>query len=159
MLATADTMFGPGFVWLVALKNDPLHSRRLALLNTYLAGSPYAGAHWRRQATDMNTSDNLARKEDTGSEYAYRNRGQIPTYGLQNAQVGGFLDRHVSNKNRPGLVGAADVEPLLCVNVWPHVYLEQFGVAGKRQYLEKWWDSIDWPLVGHHYGVDRRGIR
>lgn len=44
-------MFGPGFVWLV--KNA--QSTELRILTTYLAGSPYTAAHWRRQGLDMNT--------------------------------------------------------------------------------------------------------
>ncbi|UKZ77477.1 hypothetical protein TrVFT333_005198 [Trichoderma virens FT-333] len=57
-IVTASAMFGPGFVWLV--KAGPGDYR---LLPTYLAGSPYPGAHWRMQSTDMNTvgSDGSAR--------------------------------------------------------------------------------------------------
>ncbi|PHH84540.1 hypothetical protein CDD83_1788 [Cordyceps sp. RAO-2017] len=50
---TADAMFGPGFIWLV--KAGPAEYR---LLPTYLAGSPYPGAHWRAQPSDMNTLGN-----------------------------------------------------------------------------------------------------
>ncbi|RSM20820.1 hypothetical protein CDV31_000191 [Fusarium ambrosium] len=49
-IVTASAMFGPGFLWLV--KAGPGDYR---LLPTYLAGSPYPGAHWRAQSTDMNT--------------------------------------------------------------------------------------------------------
>jgi Fe-Mn family superoxide dismutase len=37
--------------------------------------------------------------------------------------------------------------PLLCVNVWEHAYLIDYGVSGKADYLEKFWDNIDWNVV------------
>lgn len=147
MLATAESMFGPGFVWLV-VHNEPHatgSSKTLAILNTYLAGSPYAGAHWRKQSDDMNTIDNMAQPGEKAETYVARNKGQIATFGLQNS--GRVIDRTGGKQVQ---AGAADIEPLLCVNVWPHVYLEQFGFAGKRKYLEKWWDSIDWSKVSRH---------
>jgi Fe-Mn family superoxide dismutase len=36
---------------------------------------------------------------------------------------------------------------LLAVNVWEHAYLTDYSVSGKSDYLEKWWDSIDWQVV------------
>ena len=52
-LATADAMFGPGFVWLVQL-NESAASNPLRILPTYIAGSPLSGAHYRRQSHDLN---------------------------------------------------------------------------------------------------------
>lgn len=36
---------------------------------------------------------------------------------------------------------------LLAANVWEHAYLEDYGVAGKSQYLDNWWKSIHWGVV------------
>ena len=143
-------MFGPGFVWLVLQKNSTHDtSPQLRLLNTYLAGSPYVGAHWRRQAADMSTTDNLLRPGEQAHHYAERTEHIVPAYGFQNSGLpnaskgGTFLSR----SGGPMVPGSTIIEPLLCVNTWPHVYLEQFGVAGKREYLETWWKSIDWGSV------------
>lgn len=145
MIATADAMFGPGYVWLV----KPARSNNFRILPTYLAGTPFTAGHWRRQGLDMNvhgfgapaapaapgglppgyTADDVA--------VQYINRQQV---GAGNSDVGRF-------DARAAAPGATEVIPLLCVSTWPHVYLRDWGVAGKRQYLEAWWDCIDWTKV------------
>ncbi|KAI9805784.1 MAG: hypothetical protein M1826_004752 [Phylliscum demangeonii] len=37
--------------------------------------------------------------------------------------------------------------PLLCLNTWEHVWLWDYGVGGKREYVEKWWNRINWRVV------------
>lgn len=37
--------------------------------------------------------------------------------------------------------------PLLCINVWEHAYIVDYGVTGKAEYLEKVWDNIDWNVI------------
>lgn len=37
--------------------------------------------------------------------------------------------------------------PLLCINVWEHSYLLDYGVSGKGEYLENLWDCIDWKVI------------
>jgi Fe-Mn family superoxide dismutase len=36
---------------------------------------------------------------------------------------------------------------LLALNVWEHIYVPDYSVSGRADYLEKWWDSIDWDVV------------
>jgi len=50
LFATANAMFGNGYVWLVLDQ-----AGNLRILCTYNAGTPY-GASYRRQDTDMNTA-------------------------------------------------------------------------------------------------------
>ena len=121
MLATADTMFGPGFVWLVSTRvgNDRYPTWRI--LTTYLAGTPYAEAGYRQQAKDMNVQNTVG--SFGGASLAGKRDASIPP-------------------------GAALVEPVLCVSTWEHVYLRDFGVEGKQEYLQRWWDAINW---GHVY--------
>ncbi|KAF2198152.1 manganese and iron superoxide dismutase [Delitschia confertaspora ATCC 74209] len=125
-LATAEAMFGPGFVWLVQVNNH------IRILPTYNAGSPLAGAHYRRQSVDMNTQN---------------------TSPVNSA--GSFGDSSEVQKGKPKApFGGVDVTPLLCVNTWEHVwttdYVPQYGfLHGKRAYLEKWWDKINWDVAGH----------
>lgn len=139
---TADAMFGPGFVWLVRQADSSLggQARPFRLLTTYLAGSPYPGAHWRSQGHDMNTQGGV--KEDSG------------------AVVGRYLDKqNVGNRRQPihgAGVGEADlrrppggtnVVPVLCLNTWEHVWLWDWGFGGKVNYVANWWKIINWGRV------------
>ena len=158
MLATADTMFGPGFVWLVAQKEYGMAAAvqawttqaqssqlKLKLLVTYLAGSPYAGAHWRKQGQDAMTTDFNVRPGETGSQMAARNSSFV---GL------GYMSQHKPSAYKGTSLlppGAADVIPLVCVNTWEYAWLPQYGIGGKDQYLERWWYSIDCKVVEDNY--------
>ncbi len=125
-------MFGPGFVWLV--KRDDYNRNlqagpELAILTTFIAGSPLPRAHYRKQEQDMNTS----------------------------LQAGMFGPR---SGNEPLMAkGAVMLEPLLCVNTWQHVWLHDYGFGGKREYLERWWDSVDWDVVERNGQFDAFGGR
>ncbi|KAI0974551.1 manganese and iron superoxide dismutase [Xylaria arbuscula] len=124
-LATAMGMFGPGFVWLV--KNA--QTLDLRILTTYLAGSPYTAAHWRRQGVDWNTMS------------------------ADPATVSAFLDRTQTGAGNSGgqfthqAPGGTDVVPLLCLNTWEHVWLLDYGIGGKEDYVQQWWETIDWEKV------------
>ncbi|KAI0409613.1 manganese and iron superoxide dismutase [Xylaria palmicola] len=124
-LSTALAMFGPGFVWLVKNAN----TQDLRILTTYLAGSPYTAAHWRRQGVDFNTA-----AADRGTVSAYYERTQ--------AGAGNIAGRYGSQAP-----GGADVIPLLCLNTWEHVWLTDYGVTGKGEYVQQWWETIDWEKV------------
>jgi Fe-Mn family superoxide dismutase len=138
---TASAMFGPGFVWLV--RTHP--SGELKLLTTYLAGSPYSGAHWRAQPTDMNTLGNH------GSAMKYfKNQVQASTVGSK------------KQDNLPP--GGIDVEPLLCLNTWEHVWLLDWGfgrdgAGGKMAFAESWWELVDWEKVGRKAGINRPALK
>ncbi|KAK0632334.1 putative 37S ribosomal protein [Immersiella caudata] len=140
MVYTAAAMFGPGFVWLVKhQKNGGFLSYKV--LTTYLAGSPYAGAHWRRQDVDLNTSvGSTERGIDTGRKY------------LENAAYGSGGKEPADNRMKLA-PGGIDVVPVLCINTWEHVYLPDYGIAGKLQYAEKWWDFVNWELVAEEARV------
>ena len=124
-LATAEAMFGPGFVWLVQT-NDTRYGN-FRILPTYLAGSPLSGAHYRRQSRDMNTEN-------------------ADSYQKLNT-VGAFGTAAKPNPAPKKPLGGVDIVPLLCVNTWQHVWLHDYGIGGKRDFLEAWWDQIDWDIV------------
>ncbi|WEW59705.1 superoxide dismutase [Emydomyces testavorans] len=133
-LAAANAMFGPGFVWLVKAKE----TAELRILCTYIAGSPYPGAHFRRQPVDMATQTTGV----AGGENPYAVRQLASrTYGA----MGAYSRRKVLAP------GGADVHPILCVNTWEHVWLRDWGVGGKPGYLEAWWDKINWEEVAQNY--------
>jgi Fe-Mn family superoxide dismutase len=144
LIVTASSMFGPGFVWLV---KHPL-GRKYSILTTYLAGSPYPGAHHRRQPVDMNTEDN---KSISDALRRTLRSDPVNTVGAHGA--------YAEKKLPPGGI---DLVPVLCINTWEHVYLPDygvgaFGVGGKRAYAERWWDRIDWAVVANHADVRGSG--
>ena len=142
MLATAEAMFGPGFVWLVQ-RTDRHLPDKYAILCTYHAGSPYPGASFRKQDRDMSNTANGARKGQNAFEWSQQ-WAQANRIGFQR-----FQDRDTAS-------GGQDLTPLMCVSTWEHTYLHDYGVNGKRQYLERWWDSIDWNKVAANLVGDNR---
>ncbi|KAI4663877.1 uncharacterized protein J4E78_004296 [Alternaria triticimaculans] len=137
-LATAESMFGPGFVWLVQTNDNSLGGT-LRILPTYLAGSPLSGAHYRRQSHDLNTHN----------ADSYQNMNKVGSFGVAAQQD--------QKPKKP--LGGVDVVPLLCVNTWEHVWLHDYGVRGKRAFLEQWWDRIDWDFVGQNTTLKSKSPR
>lgn len=146
MIVTASSMFGPGFVWLVKARDSG--KRDFSLLTTYLAGSPYPGAHYRRQAVDMNTE---ADKTISGALRAVTTMDPVNTAGA-----------HGPLSKKAMAPGGVEIDPILCINTWEHVYLPDYGVGaqgigGKRAYAENWWGRIDWDVVAHNAGTKSGG--
>lgn len=137
-------MFGPGFVWLVKKKNFVAgsHNDTFAILTTYNAGSPYPGAHFRQQPIDMATSTSAIEGNTTPQQFA-----TMPLTG--NAGVMGQFSKNY----RKAAPGGAELDVLLGVSTWEHVWLRDWGVGGKRQFLEAWWERIDWGVVDELAGV------
>lgn len=138
MIATANAMFGPGYVWLVkrkdmgslgSLASEVTKQTQFALLTTYIAGSPLPAAHYRKQELDTNT--------------ALRAGTHGPLSGM-------------GPKVAPG---GANIEVMLGVNTWQHVWLRDYGFGGKKEYLENWWDSVDWRVVEENAQLDVGGRR
>ena len=139
MLETANSMFGPGFVWLVQHRDRySKKGQSFAVMNTYIAGSPLPGAHYRKQSVDLN---NQASKDEAILESALSPKTAPKEASFQNRST----KLHVP----PGGIA---VNPILCVNTWEHVWMFDWGIAGKEKYLESWWESIDWDIVNatHH---------
>ncbi|KAI4217654.1 MAG: hypothetical protein LQ351_000250 [Letrouitia transgressa] len=161
-LATADAMFGPGFVWLVRLHQPRTTGDDLAILNTYIAGSPYPDAHFRRQEFDMNTYTTGITADLKPGMYSERfghggSGGGDPVvsryargYGTGNMNAGAYGPFSKSADHRAP--GGARLEVLLAVSTWEHVWLRDWGVGGKRGFLEAWWDAVDWGIVMQRYG-------
>ena len=154
MIGNAEAMFGPGYVWLVAQKESTTSetnaftrqlagkkdksqpSTDLALMNTYIAGSPYASAHYRKQDKDVSTQDFGVLAGQTPAAYALDRRERAAAL-KSNAPI--FAPN------------AADIEPLLCVSTWEHAWVPQYGIRGKKEYLERWWSKVDWHTVSKNW--------
>ncbi|KAI5296720.1 hypothetical protein KEM55_005705, partial [Ascosphaera atra] len=109
MLASAKAMFGPGFVWLC---KDKDMNRKLKIINTYIAGSPYAQAHHRRQPIDVSTqpAENLPSSPSLGpNQFGAGIRPYSATAPLTNR------DQRILPP------GGIDLQPILCLNTWQHV--------------------------------------
>lgn len=158
MLLQASQMFGPGFVWLVMYgpgATGASHSgKKFGLLNTYLAGSPYSGAHFRKQAVDMNTQADPV-------TYPLDILDSLPV-----VNGAGAHGRH-SEKQKKKAPGGLDVTPVLCINTWEHVWLPDYGIEGatdyatgavyqgKREFAERWWRRINWRTVANYGNIGK----
>ncbi|KAK6063498.1 37S ribosomal protein S26, mitochondrial [Seiridium cupressi] len=149
MSAIANAMFGPGFVWLVKIRK--LNEYRI--LTTYLAGSPYTDAHWRRQPFDTNTIEGPTSAEKTGYASEFFGRSALGAGADNGSQW--------AKNNAPGGI---DVTPVLCLNTWEHVWLRDYGIGvggygGKRLYIENWWNCINWEAVMEHAQLKDRDLK
>ncbi|KAK0618119.1 Manganese/iron superoxide dismutase [Bombardia bombarda] len=150
MVHTAAAMFGPGFVWLVKSAR-PGQPQRFQVLTTYLAGSPYPGAHWRQQSQDMNTA------AGGGSPDAIKAGQQY----LANSAYGAGARPSAADRRNSFAPGGTDVIPVLCLNTWEHVWLTDYGIgvdpssgnSGKFGFASKWWDYINWQKVYEESGI------
>jgi len=143
-LDIADSVFGNGFVWLMLTRD----AGGLSVLATYNAGSPWPGAAPRRDNRDMATIDarQLAEELQDPRKHAGYYSGDLSShmagsFGNFSANRARFYEDHL------------DAEPLLCVNLWQHQWLPDYGQFGRREYLTAWWDSIDWAEVEHRYSL------
>ncbi|KHJ31750.1 putative fe superoxide dismutase [Erysiphe necator] len=139
MLFTASAMFGPGFVWLVKdFENNYF------VLATYLAGSPYPQANFRQQPADLKNISPEKAPEVMSDALRNKYTGQAMN------SVGRF--GKLSKGPRIPCGGPETLVPILCVNVWQHVFLPDYGIrpsinGGKPRYLENWWKKINWKVV------------
>lgn len=139
LIMTADAMFGPGFVWLVQQTDAPgAQARPFRVLTTYQAGSPYASAHWRSQGVDMNNHGGAREGGDVVREYF----GRQNVANRREPLHGSVVD---SSTTRPP--GGTNIVPLLCVNTWEHVWMWDYGVGGKTDFVTNWWKVINWGRV------------
>ena len=159
--AVARAMFGPGFVWLVKTTGEGATGRgrpALRVLATYLAGTPYPQAHWRRQPVDMNSvggaseaaqspvRDWFAKQQAAAGPGAPATTAPAPE--TPPAQIPA---RPLAEEDRRP-PGGVDVVPLLCLNTWEHVWIRDYGWGedghgGKADFVERWWNVIDWEKV------------
>ncbi|KAM7208061.1 Manganese/iron superoxide dismutase [Naviculisporaceae sp. PSN 640] len=154
MIYTADAMFGPGFVWLVKV-NHPGMTTAFKVMTTYLAGTPYSGAHWRRQNIDANTDIGQTSQQglETGQNY-------LSNAALGQQRKNPSMDPKLQSRVAPGGI---DVHPVLCLSTWEHTWLRDYGVGvgglgGKLEYAESWWHRINWEKVADSANLPNRKV-
>jgi len=136
MLDSAASMFGPGFTWLVWVRSVDQIQRKgnWKILNTYLAGTPYPEAGYRRQGLDMNNNN-------TDSYQDYMASDVTNHAGF----FGAFSQSGRDQAKIPP--GGTTLMPVLCVNTWQHVWIYDYGINGKRRFLNNWYNKVDWGVV------------
>ena len=139
MLETADSIFGNGFVWL--MKGTSVGDMKI--LATYNAGSPYPAAAPRRDDRDMATF-RLNSDEYSGQPQTMANP-ETRDILIGNSNAGFFGDHSASSSRH--YKDLLNMGPILCVNVWQHMWIRDYGLTGKKSYLVNWWDRIDWQKV------------
>ena len=125
-------MFGNGYVWLM---KDLSSTHNLRILCTYNAGSPLPNAHARRQSTDMATSPSPL------SSLLSQPQNRTGSFGNHSANAAEFHN------------GALKALPILCLKVWEHQWLPDYGITGKEAYVKNWWGRIDWDEVQNLYNL------
>ncbi|KAK4673293.1 hypothetical protein QC763_110620 [Podospora pseudopauciseta] len=158
MVNTATSMFGPGFVWLVR-SDRPKDPHQFRVLTTYLSGSPYPAAHWRKQS--LNTATDVGESSERGI--------QAGKQYLENSARGAGWNASAYKKD-DFAPGGVLLEPVLCLNTWEHAWLFEYGFggspksvldkvkggqagvaenqkSGKEVYAERWWDFVNWNVV------------
>lgn len=146
MLAMAEAMFGPGFVWLVRVDGASGGGKQFKLLSTYMAGSPFAGAHNRRQPVDMNTQNVNHAIAAGGVEALSKSHGLTQQHLVPQNSVGGFGQYSKPTFNETLAYGGVNVTPVLCVSTWEHSYMYDWRF-NKRHFFERWWSFINWERV------------
>lgn len=45
------------------------------------------------------------------------------------------------------------MRPLLGLSVWEHMWISEYGINGKRKYVEKWWEAVRWDQVAYRLSI------
>lgn len=102
------------------------------------------GNGWVFLIEDENKELKIVSCNNDGTPYFY---GRNQSYDLNTVFQYEDYKKIVKNKQKI-LNSVKDYSlPLLCVNVWEHAYIVDYGVTGKAEYLEKFWDNIDWNVI------------
>lgn len=126
LLLSNLSMSGDGYTWLVARQfktADPAVVKydELFILNTYNAGSPFNS----NRAGYMKQMEETLKKDS--AEASSKDK----------------LDESVDS----ALYADVNYIPLLAIDASPKSWLHDYGVFGKRQYLDRVWESIEWKIV------------
>jgi superoxide dismutase, Fe-Mn family len=146
LLETADAMFGNGFVWLMKGKGVG----DLKILATYNTGSPYKEAAPRRDDRNM-ANVNMGSLSEQLSQSGLGQSTETRDILTGNSSAG-YFGNHSANRSK-NYAGLLNMSPILCVNVWEHQWIRDYGLLGKKWYLGAWWDHIDWQKVEMNHNI------
>ncbi|KAH3671372.1 hypothetical protein WICMUC_004669 [Wickerhamomyces mucosus] len=134
LLQSASSINGDGFTWLIGKVNksdkpiaEKPQIRELFILNTYNAGSPrnFNSGQITKLKTIIN-KDQPKKEESIMID---------PILSLEE------IEQYSTSKS--------NYLPFLAIDASPKAYLKDFGVFGKKLYLERLWNSIDWDSLNN----------
>ncbi|KAK9896219.1 manganese and iron superoxide dismutase [Cystobasidium minutum MCA 4210] len=151
-------MFGTGYVWLVMDGVD-----NLAVVGTYGSGTmlvqgsvqPAKAAELNALAGSVDAAPSneqpaapSASGSSTGSLGAALNKARGRSYSTSSVlQALAFPERHArENEER-----FKSIHPLLCLSLHPHVYIPDYGIWGKEEYIRNFWGNVNWELCYRRY--------
>lgn len=142
---------GDGFTWLVARIYKPkIQTMRsqvtgevkfdeLFVFNTYNAGSPFT----MNKSNIMNNLDKEYKRLEKE-----RNSKDGETEKVQSNTPSSYYNEILSYEElKDSAINDTTYVPLLAVDASPKMWLHDYGVFGKKEYLNRIWDSIDWNVV------------
>lgn len=63
--------------------------------------------------------------------------------------AGGGLTNHFIELHENGHV--AGFVPLLVMDVWEHAYMVDYGAGGRAEYIEAFFNNVNWPIVEQRF--------
>lgn len=143
--SAAMGMFSGGYVWLVKDEHG-----RLGIVPTYGTGTVLV-----QQRQQRGPSDLVAAVQDGSGE------GAAPPEGAQADSRPGLAQGTPTSRfdslahgSAAGAIGK-NLYPLLCVSVFEHAWLGDYGLWGKERYLQRFWDAVNWTRAEQLWGADR----
>lgn len=142
LLNSANSINGDGFTWLVARKpkkkyvidgskaNDEYDN--LFVLNTYNAGNP-------NNAKRFGQLNEITKKLKTLTEGDANSDNE--SLSISASSILSLIDA----KNTT--FGDIEYKPILAIDASPKAYLYDYGVFGKKTYLEQVWKALDWDVI------------
>nr|CAG8479769.1 8960_t:CDS:2 [Entrophospora candida] len=121
----ALAIFGSGWTWLVKTEYDTL-----CVVNTYNAEDPNNHPSRFNKTSDK---DDINQKQDTLTP----SNQPLPPPLIK-------LSMELPHNSR--------LTPLLCLNVWEHAYVKQYGILNKSLYIENFWKCINWEVINNRFG-------
>lgn len=147
LLASANSIKGNGYTWVLHRFIKPQQGRQsrdqtrfssLAVLNTYNCGTPHQfRAGQISSARRYHEKRSIIENQKSAEQMFNMNQVEIPTIGEAQDTYGLFEFTY---------------EPLFAIGVNPSFYARDYGVFGKKQYLENVWNCIDWSIVEGRLG-------
>lgn len=126
MLTMAENAYGQGWIYLVEDK-----TKNLQFLQCNNDGVPYYFG--KRQQLDLNGGID-----------------ELSFNSLANLQKRAAAASGVAGQEKSGVVVADEDEqylPILAINYWDYMYVEDYGVTGKNEYLSNLWDHLNWDVI------------
>lgn len=146
LLVKAESIFGNGYTWLVLSKHDG----RLHLVNTYNNGFVQ-----KKAPNSSELAADAAAKQTVEAEEAEDLAAALAAHGDRklNSLEEKLLKHKTIKKGVAQQMRLAEprylhnLQPLLNVSVWQHMWLNDYGAFGKRKYLDSFWEKIDWNVI------------